>query len=295
MIRPSWDQRISRARELGEVYPFAAEVLAFYAAVASFQSDVYKYLRSARGETQLPGPSFRERLDAVLVLPRFPVFLSRIRQVAPEPLAALAAQIAAAGQPRWEKMLRFASRTGGAPLSIAASASAGGTRFPTSPALRRSEAEQESGDVLEAFLVRAYLQPHAEFIAEQVPPAKSSGNSALCPACGAEPVVAVLRTESLGARRSFICSLCAYEWDFPRSLCPGCGEDRPHALSVYTAEQFEHVRVEACDTCKTYIKTVDLTKNGLAVPVVDEIATLPLTLWAQENGYSKLQPNLMAA
>ncbi|PYU36148.1 MAG: formate dehydrogenase accessory protein FdhE, partial [Acidobacteria bacterium] len=55
----------------------------------------------------------------------------------------------------------------------------------------------------------------------------------------------------------------------------------------------EHMRVEACDTCKTYINTVDLTKNGLAIPVVDELAALPLGLWAQENGYTKLQSNLL--
>ena len=29
--------------------------------------------------------------------------------------------------------------------------------------------------------------------------------------------------------------------------------------------------MEACDSCKTYVKAVDLTKDGLAVPVVDEL------------------------
>jgi FdhE protein len=51
--------------------------------------------------------------------------------------------------------------------------------------------------------------------------------------------------------------------------------------------------VEACDSCQTYIKSVDLTKNGLAVPVVDELATIALNLWAEENGYRKLQLNLL--
>jgi FdhE protein len=53
------------------------------------------------------------------------------------------------------------------------------------------------------------------------------------------------------------------------------------------------VRVECCDTCRNYIKTVDLTRNGLADPVVDEIASIPLDLWAQKQGYTKLQVNLM--
>jgi formate dehydrogenase maturation protein FdhE len=41
------------------------------------------------------------------------------------------------------------------------------------------------------------------------------------------------------------------------------------------------------------LKTVDLTKDGLAVPLVDEIAAIPLDLWAQEHGYTKLKTNLM--
>jgi formate dehydrogenase maturation protein FdhE len=53
------------------------------------------------------------------------------------------------------------------------------------------------------------------------------------------------------------------------------------------------MKVEACDTCKTYIKTVDLSTNGLAVPLVDEIAAAPLDLWARERRYSKIELNLM--
>ena len=64
-------------------------------------------------------------------------------------------------------------------------------------------------------------------------------------------------------------------------------------LPVFVAEELGHVRVEACDTCRHYIKTIDMTKNGKAVPVVDELAAVPLSLWAEEHGYAKLHPNLM--
>jgi FdhE protein len=50
--------------------------------------------------------------------------------------------------------------------------------------------------------------------------------------------------------------------------------------------------VEARDTCKLYLKAVDLTKNGLAVPEIDELASVALDLWAAEHGYTKLQVNL---
>jgi len=51
--------------------------------------------------------------------------------------------------------------------------------------------------------------------------------------------------------------------------------------------------VECCDSCKTYIKTIDLTKNGRAEPVVDELASAPLDLWARERSFAKLQSNVL--
>ena len=41
------------------------------------------------------------------------------------------------------------------------------------------------------------------------------------------------------------------------------------------------------------LSIIDLSKNGLADPLVDELASVPLDLWAQEHGYAKLHPNLL--
>ena len=41
------------------------------------------------------------------------------------------------------------------------------------------------------------------------------------------------------------------------------------------------------------MKSIDLTVDGRAVPVVDEVATLPLDAWAVEQGYSKIEINLI--
>jgi FdhE protein len=105
--------------------------------------------------------------------------------------------------------------------------------------------------------------------------------------------VGALRPQGDGGKRSLICSLCAHEWDFRRIVCPACGEESVDKLPVYVAEELPHVRVEACDTCHRYIKTIDLTKDGRAVPVVDELAAIPLSLWAAERGYEKLSGNLL--
>jgi FdhE protein len=99
--------------------------------------------------------------------------------------------------------------------------------------------------------------------------------------------------EGDGGKRFLLCSFCSQEWEFRRILCPTCGEESETKLPVYIAEQLPHIRVEACDTCKFYLPTVDLTKDGHAIPLVDDLAAIPLTLWAHENGYSRLQPNLL--
>jgi FdhE protein len=73
----------------------------------------------------------------------------------------------------------------------------------------------------------------------------------------------------------------------------GCGEEEFDRLLYYSTDQFPQVRINMCETCHTYIKEVDLTKEPGAVPVVDEIATMPLDIVAIERGYRKLELNLI--
>ena len=157
--------------------------------------------------------------------------------------------------------------------------------------IRRSAPNvSEGADAMRAFYARVLAQAETE---ERAAGASiSPGVQPQCPFCGEKPVAAVLRPEGDGAKRFLLCSLCFTEWEFRRLLCPNCGEEDKDKLPVYTAEEFPHVRVEACDTCRVYLKAVDLTKNGLAVPEVDELASVALDLWAAEHGYSKLQTNL---
>jgi formate dehydrogenase maturation protein FdhE len=54
-----------------------------------------------------------------------------------------------------------------------------------------------------------------------------------------------------------------------------------------------HVRVEECRSCRRYPKSVDLRVRGLAVPVVDDLATVELELWAAEQGFEKIAANLL--
>ncbi len=156
----------------------------------------------------------------------------------------------------------------------------------------RWEGDPDQIDARADFFAHALLEPFAMKLAArgQIDP---QWTEPTCPFCGSRAGLAVLRGEGDGGKRSLVCSLCATEWNFRRILCPHCGEEDKDKLPVYVGSPFEHVRVEACDTCKTYIKSIDLTKNGLADPIVDEIATVPLNIWAEEHGYLKLAANVM--
>jgi FdhE protein len=183
-----------------------------------------------------------------------------------------------------EPLLHLVSREAPPPLAQIAEALLG------TPA-RWQEVLETPATPAESFFSQILRQPYREMLARRSNTARTSVQP-LCPFCGSKPLVAILRPEGDGAKRSLLCSLCFTEWDFRRLLCPHCGEEDKDKLPVYIAEEFPHIRVEACDTCRSYIKSVDLTRNGLAVPEVDELASIGLDLWAAEKGYTKLQANL---
>jgi FdhE protein len=153
----------------------------------------------------------------------------------------------------------------------------------------------EGGEALDPaarFYARVLLQPFAEYLASR---GDVSANAAgpTCPFCNARPVAGVLRAEGDGGKRWLLCSLCSTEWQFRRVLCPGCGEENKDKLPIYAAAEFPAARVDACDTCQTYLKSIDLTKDGHAIPTVDEIATVALNIWAEERDYVKLETNVL--
>lgn len=151
---------------------------------------------------------------------------------------------------------------------------------------------REAVDPAGRFYARVLLQPFAEYLASRGDISSSSA-SPTCPFCSARPVSGVLRGEGDGGKRSLVCSLCSTEWQFRRVLCPGCGEENKDKLPIFIASEFPAVRVDACDTCHTYIKSIDLTKDGHAIPAVDEIASVALNIWAEDHDYSKLETNLL--
>ena len=272
-----WGPRIERAEKLSADYPFAAEILRFYIRILNFQKDQYARIESACGTTRIArlGASLRNELDLILLLPSFPSFLDLLKRDAPAPLAAAARELSTQGaQASAELLTAWWSPVGSAKTSAETNAGS----------------FQNEG---QRFCARAFLAPYAEYLAEHTDPPLMEVTPSVCPLCESRPQLGVLRPQGEGASRSLVCSLCATEWRFGRILCPACGESSEIHLAVYIAEEWPQMRVEACETCHSYIKTVDLSKCGHAVPVVDEITAIPLDLWAREKGYTKLHANLL--
>ena len=146
------------------------------------------------------------------------------------------------------------------------------------------------------FFAKAFLQPYAQWLVQSGALSKNAHAENRCPYCFAKPQVSFLRIIEAGSEsgnRNLVCATCLSSWEFRRVVCASCGEERPAKLSHYQTSEFEHVRIEACESCKQYIKGIDLTKFGFAVPLVDDIASAALDLWAIEHGYAKIELNLV--
>ena len=160
--------------------------------------------------------------------------------------------------------------------------------WPLALARYLAEDTASAEDIVRTFVIEMLLQPLAESCAAAAP-ARQTGHDNRCPFCRQVPATAVLRDAGHGTRRALVCGLCFTEWGFARIGCPSCGEHKFDALPVFTAEQVAGARIDGCDSCGTYLKTLDASKDGTVLPEVDDLATIALDLWARERGYRRIR------
>ncbi len=275
--RVNYPSRIARAESLSMRFPFATEILSFYAKIAAFQGSFHEGLPKAWGKRPIvpPEQKLRSELNLPAVLGRFEEFLALVQNSGPTPLAAESQKLHAQGKAMWARALEQYWQAG------------------LYEAPRYGAATGEHANPLHEFLGRAYLTPYAEFVAGAMLPPNLPMTVCRCPRCNSLPVLGVLRPEGDGGKRFLVCAFCSQEWEFRRILCAYCGEEREDHLPVYVSEEMPHIRVESCQTCKHYLRSIDLTKDGNAVPLVDDLAAVPLGLWAEKQGLSRIQSNLL--
>lgn len=147
------------------------------------------------------------------------------------------------------------------------------------------------------FFPKAFLQPYAQWSVQSGALLKQTSTPEnRCPYCFGKPQLSFLRITEPGSEsgnRNLLCATCLSSWDFRRVVCASCLEEQPFKLQYFKSDEYDHVRIEACESCKQYVKGIDLTRLGLAVPLVDEVASAALDLWATEKGYAKIELNLV--
>ena len=252
-MNDSWDAVILRCKQLAEKFSATKEPLTFYATLLETQKQIYESLNETAGSLPHDLPTLRQHLPGLLQV---------VKSVGPAPLAELSVQLLSASPEALDELL-------------------------VSYWKNRSDKQ---------FFAKALLQPYAQRLTEsgQMPQLPHGENQ--CPFCLGKPQVSFLKiidSSAESGNRHLLCATCLSSWEFRRVVCASCGEERPFKLAYFQTSDFEHVRIEACDSCKHYIKGVDLTRLGYAIPLVDDVATAALDLWASEQGYTKIELNLV--
>jgi formate dehydrogenase accessory protein FdhE len=261
MLKESWDTRIQRAERLAAENDATKELLVFYVKLLRAQKEIYEYLRSRRD--WLPSGYLEEDLPVVRAM--VPDLLHTVESSGAGVLVEEARILLQASETEIDLMLF----------------------------------EQWSRPSDLQFFAKAFLQPYARWLAEsgRWPMERDlERKESSCPFCGGKPQLSILHARegsSESSGRDLMCSTCLNAWSYRRVVCANCGEERPTKLGYYHSSAYNHVRVEACDTCRHYLKGIDLTQFGLAIPLVDEVAAAPLDVWAGEHGYTKIELNLV--
>jgi FdhE protein len=260
-LRESWDRRIHRAEQLAATGGPSASLLTFYGRLLRSQKGVYDTFSRRR-------PSGSLERDLPLVMDRGSALLHEVAQHGPDQLVAEARTL----------------------LEM------------TDSAISNRLLTYWSAPSDRQFFPKAILQPYAQWLADEgVTPSDRMSSQAAnrCPRCGGAPQLSILEAagapsaEGGSSSRLLLCATCLTQWSFRRVLCPHCGEEDERRLGYFQSPEFEHLRLDACESCRHYLKSVDLGRLGLAVPLVDEVAGAPLDLWARERGYEKIELNLV--
>jgi hypothetical protein len=271
-----WAGRRLRAEALRARHPFAGELLTLYLALLPVQENAWG---SAREST----PPARE-------LPRW----ASARVLPAVVDATIAAGPAALGEAARSRLAE------------------GGVEDALSGWLVGAELHP-----VDCYLARACLGPVLVALGERAGEAcareRDREPGQRCPCCGGLAQLSWLAAagESLASGpRNLLCARCATSWSCSRSVCPACGETKKRRLSIYAERWdgpvpgnakldreerpvFPHLRIAGCSTCRRYLIEVDMARDARAVPEVDELAALPLDLYAADQGLTKLTPNLM--
>jgi FdhE protein len=146
-----------------------------------------------------------------------------------------------------------------------------------------------------AFLARSSTRPSIEagrdLLAGELEAAPRGGLA--CPVCGSPPELSLLKGEH--GLRHCLCSHCGFVWGVDRVSCAACGNKAPVFLQYLHVEGEGAHRVDLCDRCHRFIKTIDCRSLEEPDPCLEDLATLHLDVVAAEKGYTRVVPGFWNA
>jgi FdhE protein len=275
-----WTERRRRTADLEQRYPFVTELLSLYTALLDVQEEAYRLAISD------------------------PPDLDHLPDYVADKVGTRVAEVSrAAGPARLRTSMEAWSRVDAEVV--------------------RRWLRTEAQPPVDRYVARAALSPVLEAVPALVVACRGPRDERHCPSCGGPPQLSyfgLAGDDLAGGPRYLLCARCHNSWSYARMTCAGCGEDSSQRLPIFSEEgtasgergsvvrglpggdrepaadlrpRFPHMRIEACDRCKRYLVSIDLERDARAVPVVDEMAALPLDLYAVEQGFAKITPNLM--
>ncbi len=258
-VASEFERRAARAELLASEAPSASEILKFAAGLYRVQGRASAALEASHGSEPLSA-HFDQDAEHILTYA--------------------------------SSLLRYAAEEG--PETLSQQARARQQDLPSTAQARLQVYWSGDRSSTEAYLSRAILRPYAEFVRSLNLAPDRMHRRGQCPFCGGGAWISARREGSLmeGARRTLGCSLCGGEWPFGRILCASCFEEDPHKLPSFGNDKHRTVRIEACETCRRYVKSIDLSEDARPIPEVDDLVSLSMDLWAVEQGFTRIEPGL---
>jgi FdhE protein len=138
-----------------------------------------------------------------------------------------------------------------------------------------------------AFFTYHSMKPSLKAYAQAISQGNQSSDQwekGFCPVCGNFPGLATLEN---GGGKFLFCSFCWNKWRTHRIFCPFCETENQKVLHYFYSEKELEYRVDTCNECKKYIKTVDVRNlDRIFYPPLEQISTLHLDMKAEELGFT---------
>jgi FdhE protein len=109
-----------------------------------------------------------------------------------------------------------------------------------------------------------------------------------CPVCHSIPSIAAIDKDG---KKHLYCSFCGTTGYYKRIGCPSCLNSDTSKINIITAEEEEGIRIDICDVCSSYLKTIEIGLLEDLTPELADLISLPLDIIAQVRGYTRPSSN----